>query len=167
MAMGHSSRRSRHGRRVLQALWRPQGHACTEKRSLCRIMGQRDKMRQAQDPPGTFAVVQTGYLRGAAMGKAVARILPLQRTAPDGAVLAQGIRYTASKPIVKGAYDIDRRATTPRGALRPASSAKGKACHWAILPYHSGTLWPGERPSGCCQMATAAWLTYGYGPGSR
>jgi hypothetical protein len=62
-------------------------------------------MRQAQDSPGTSAVVQTGYLRGVAMGKPVARILPLQRTAPDGAALAQGIRHTASKPIAKGAYD--------------------------------------------------------------
>src|SRR5262245_16841853 len=114
MAMGRSSRRSGHGRRALRALWRPQGNACTEKRSLCRIMGQRDKIRQAQDAPGTFAVVQTDYLRGVAMGKAVARILPLQRTAPDGAVLAQGMRYTASKPIVKGAYDGEG---TPLGNL--------------------------------------------------
>jgi hypothetical protein len=105
MAMGRSSRRSGHGRRALRALWRPEGNACREKRILCRIMGQRDKMRQAQDSPGTSVVVQTSYLRGVAMGKAVARILPLQRTAPDGAALAQGIRHTASKPIVKGAYD--------------------------------------------------------------
>jgi hypothetical protein len=80
-------------------------------------------MRQAQDAPGTFAVVQTDYLRGVAMGKAVARILPLQRTAPDGAVLAQGMRYTASKPIVKGAYDEVIQCAC-RGHTRPHRPAR-------------------------------------------
>ena len=97
-------------------------------------MGQRDKMRQAQDSPVTSAVVQTGYLRGVAMGKAVARILPLQRTAPDGAALAQGIRHTASKPIVKGAYDKGLRSRTP-------SSWPGERCDLVFTASMPG-LWP-------------------------
>ena len=66
------------------------------------MMGQWVKMRQAQDSPMRSSVVQTSYLPGVAMGKSVARILLLQRTAPDGAAIAQGIRHTASKPIVSG-----------------------------------------------------------------